>query len=195
MIAKLKDKLEQLNLQVPLEEDAHWLYFGHGEGWGNKCERCYDHLKTYRRPGLECVNCWKFEIWAGNLTSLEEAMIYLVKEAKLDHTLHGKLLKKPGPVYESANKRLSSGTSHSIPEEAKPDTYLKGELKEDRFILIYTQSIAERDRRMAKIIGDLKDRGIYKKEMAPYRRGCIQPHESILGPWEKWFDLDKDMTD
>jgi hypothetical protein len=48
---------------------------------------------------------------------------------------------------------------------------------------------------MQKIIGDLKAKGLYKKDQAPYRRGCIQPHESILGPWEKWYDLDKDSPE
>ena len=45
---------------------------------------------------------------------------------------------------------------------------------------------------MKKIIGDLKNKGLYKKDLAPYRRGCIQPHESIIGPWEKWYDLERD---
>lgn len=135
----------------------------------------------------------EFEIWTDNLTSVAETLVYLLEEARKDPTLHGKLMKEPHQLYESAEGRLGSGISHSFPENAKPDRYLSGVLDRDRVILIYNQSIEERDRRMGKIIGDLRARGLYKKDSAPYRRGCIQPHESIIGPWENWYHLDRDF--
>ncbi len=116
----------------------------------------------------------------------------MLEEANNDHTLHEKMMKGPYLNFESDEGRLATGVSHSIPEHAKPDRYLKGEIKSDRVILIYSQSIKERDRRMRKILGDLRDRGLYKKESVPYRRGCIQPHESIIGSWEQWYDIQKD---
>jgi hypothetical protein len=189
---KKHDKLEHLMSQVPVNENNHWLFFGHGEGWGNKCTRCFRQVEQTGKPGLECINCWKFEIWTDNLTDVTETLVYFLEEAQKDPTLHGKLMKQPHLLYESGEDRLGSGVSHSFPDSAKPDRYLAGEIGRDRIFLIYNQSIAERDRRMNKIIGDLKARGLYKKDIAPYRRGCIQPHESIIGPWENWYQLDKD---
>jgi len=192
MSKEVRERIDDLTKRVPVKEDDYWFFFGHGEGWGDKCDKCFQRLKSTRKPGAECIDCWKFEIWTDNLTDVAETLAYLLEEADRDHTLHGKLMKNPLLIYESGEKRLGTGISHSIPEEAKPDRYLSGEIDRDRVILIYNQSIEERDKRMLKIIGDLKAKGLYKKELAPYRRGCIQPHESILGPWEKWYNLDKD---
>ena len=192
MSKPVQERLNELATKVPVREDAHWLYFGHCEGWGDKCTRCFEQLNRTRKSGIECINCWKFEIWTDNLTDVAETLAYLLAEADKDHTLHGKLMKNPALIYEPGDNRLGTGISHSIPEEAKPDRYLKGEIAGDRVILIYNQSIEERDRRMKKIIGDLRNKGLYKKDLAPYRRGCIQPHENIIGPWEKWYDLERD---
>ena len=185
----LKDVVNQIlksrGINIPVSEDAYWLFFGYGKGWGNKCNRCLNEVRRTEEPGFECINCWKFEIWINNLTDVTETLAYLLEEAAIDHTLQGKMMKKPLLSYESGEGRLSTGVSHSIPEKAKPDRYLTGEIKSDQVILIYSQTIEERDSRMRKIIGDLQARGLYKKESAPYRRGCIQPHETILGPWEQ----------
>lgn len=191
---KEEDKLKDYIKKGLVRHDLYWLYFGYGEGWGDKCERCFKELKTNKQPYKESINCWKFEIWIDNLTDVEATLNYLLEEAEKDHTLHGKLLKRPMPIYEAQGERLGSCKSHSIPEEAKPDSYLSRELTSERLILIYNQTIQERDARMTKIIGELKAKGLYKKETAPYRRGCIQPHEDIIGPWEKWYDLDKDYV-
>lgn len=34
--------------KVPVKEDDYWLFFGYGKGWGDKCDRCFNHLKLYR---------------------------------------------------------------------------------------------------------------------------------------------------
>ena len=46
-------------------------------------------------------------------------------------------------------------------------------------ILIYSQSIEERDMRVNRILSGLKERGLYKKDSFPYRRGCIEPTRKI----------------
>lgn len=186
--------IENRGLRVPVSEDSYWLYFGYAKGWGNKCDRCLKEINQTKKPGFECINCWKFEIWIDNLTDLTETLAYLLEEADKDHTLHGKMMKKPLLHFESGEGRLATGVSHSIPEQAKPDRYLKGEIKSDQVILIYNQSIEERDSRMRKIIGELQALGLYKKASAPYRRGCIQPHETIIGPWENWYDMENNYN-
>lgn len=186
------DKFNELIKRVPFSEDDYWLYFGHGEDWGNKCSRCYVKLKAGINPNHECINCWKFEIWEDNLTNLEETLLFLLEESDKDHTLSGKMMRDKSLLYEKKGDRLGTGISHTIPEEAKPDRFLSGEIDSDRVILIYNQSIEERDRRMKRILSGLKERGLYKKDSFPYRRGCIEPHEKLIGPWEKWFDINKD---
>lgn len=192
MDKEMKDKFNKLIKMVPYFDDDYWTYFGHGESWGNKCSRCYIKTKAYNYPNIECINCWKFEIWEDNLTSLDDAILFLLEEAGKDHNLSGKVMKNKALVYEEKGERLGSGISHSIPEGAKPDRYLSGEITSDRVILIYNQSIEERDMRMDRILLGLKERGIYKKDSFPYRRGCIEPHEKIFGPWENWFEMNKD---
>lgn len=186
------DKFNELIKRVPFSEDDYWLYFGHGDDWGNKCSRCYAKLKAGINPNNECINCWKFEIWEDNLTNLEETLLFLLEESDKDHTLSGKMMRDRSLIYEEKCNRLGTGISHTIPEEAKPDRYLNGEIDSDRVILIYNQSIKERDMRMKRILSGLKERGLYKKDSFPYRRGCIEPHEKLIGPWEKWFDMNKD---
>ncbi len=188
----ITNRLNELIKKVPVSEDDYWIFFGFGEDWGDKCDRCLKYLESVKKPGPEAINCWKFEIWTDNLTDVTETFVYLLEEAEKDHTLSGKFLKAPTITYESGEGRMGTGISHTYPDEAKPDRYLKGEITGDRIFLIYNQSIEERDRRMKKIIGDLKERGLYKKNIAPYRRGCIHPHEDIIGPWEKWYSLGED---
>jgi hypothetical protein len=188
------DKFNKLKKRVPFSKDNHWVYFGHGEDWGNKCSRCYHKLKTEETPNNECINCWKFEIWEDNLTDLDETLIFLLEEADKDHTLSGKMMRNKSLYYAERGERLGTGISHTIPEDAKPDRYLKGEIDCDRVILIYSQSIEERNMRMNSILAGLKERGLYKKDSFPYRRGCIEPHEKLIGPWENWFELNRDYN-
>lgn len=192
MKKEILDKFNKLKKIVPFSEDDHWVYFGYGEGWGNKCSRCYVKLKAGIEPNNECINCWKFEIWEDNLTDLDETLLFLLEEADRDHTLSGKMMRDKSLIYEEKGERLGTGISHTIPEDAKPDRYLSGEIDSDRVILIYSQSIEERDMRINRILSGLKERGLYKKDRFPYRRGCIQPHEKLIGPWENWFDMNKD---
>ena len=188
------DKFNELTKRVPFSENDYWVYFGHGDGWDNKCSRCYAKVKADINPNNECINCWKFEIWEDNLTDLDETLLYLLEESDRDHTLSGKMTRYKSKVYEEKGDRLGTVVSHSIPEEAKPDRYLSGEIDSDRVILIYSQSIEERDMRMNRILSGLKERGLYKKDSFPYRRGCIDPHEKLIGPWENWFDINKNYN-
>ncbi|MBM7868752.1 hypothetical protein JOC70_000221 [Clostridium pascui] len=192
MEKKQLDRFNEIIKRVPFSEDDYWTYFGYGEDWGNKCSQCYYKLKIQKTPNKECINCWKFEIWEDNLTNLDETLLFLLEEADEDHNLSGKMMKNKSLIYEEKGERLGTGISHTIPEDAKPDRYLEGEIDSDRVILIYSQSIEERDMRMNRILKGLKERGLYKKDSFPYRRGCIEPHEKLFGPWENWFDMSKD---
>ncbi len=180
--------------------DRDWWYFGRGEAWGDKCERCLDAIsRTDPHPPAEIcpemIDCWKIELWESNLHDLEQVLIYLMERSRADKNLIGKMSLGHAVWHEPRGDRLGSGNSHSIPEEAKPNDYLSGKLKHDRVILIYCRTIEERERRREKIYTDLWLKGLYRKNtLPPYRRGTIKPHEDLFGPWEKWYDMDKDYT-
>jgi hypothetical protein len=194
MKEEIQYKFNEIIKRVPFSEDDYWVYFGYGEDWGNKCFTCYNRVKIEKMPNNDCINCWKFEIWEDNLTNLDETLLFLLEEADRDHTLSGKMMRNKSLIYEERGERLGTGISHTTPEDAKPDRYLSGEIDKDRVILIYNQSIEERDMRMNRILTGLKERGLYKKDSFPYRRGCIEPHEKIIGPWENWFDIEKNYV-
>jgi len=77
-----------------------------------------------------------------------------------------------------------------MPAAGHPDL----DVEQDGVILIYTTSIAERDARRAKILADLKARGLYKKDAISARRGCVN-FDEIIGPWTGWYDLERDYPD
>ncbi len=53
-------------------EDDLWIYFGHpNEYWRNKCSRCREKVRRLKVPVLECLACWKVEIWSGSPWFLE----------------------------------------------------------------------------------------------------------------------------
>lgn len=169
--------------QVIRFEDKYWVYFGYGEGWEpDRCSKCYDLLEKYQKPNKYCINCWKLEIFFSHCTDLEGVKEYLLEESLRDHTLHGKWLKR--------TMKIPRDLLTSIPEEAHPDL----NVEEDGAILIYNQSIEEREKRRSKILKALKALGLYKKDSISYRRGCVN-FDEIIGHWKDWYDLDKDFSD
>ncbi len=161
-------------------EDGTWVYFGRGVGWEpGRCRRCYDLLSRELKPNRYCINCWKLEIFFSNCTDLEGVKRYLLEEAERDPTLHGKWLKE--------EMEIPRNLLTSIPEEAHPDP----DVKKDGAILIYNQSIAEREERKKKILNDLRPRGLYAKRDISFRRGCVN-FDEIIGNWKQWYDLEKD---
>jgi hypothetical protein len=173
--------LSNVTEQSPItHEDRHWVYFGYGVGWPRgKCDECYRLVKKYKKPNEHCINCWKLEIFFSNCTDVNKVKEYLLELAKKDHTLHGKWTKKQ---IEIPRHLLTS-----IPVEAHPSL----EVKRDGGILIYTQTIKERDERKSKILADLKALGLYKKSAISYRRGCVN-FDEVIGNWKTWYPLNKD---
>jgi hypothetical protein len=92
----------------------------------------------------------------------------------MDRTLHGKWIKEEMEI---------PGALTSIPEEGHPDPGIEKE----GVILIYTQSIKERDRRSEKILKDLQERGLYRKGAISSRRGCLN-FDELIGPWKEWYN-------
>ncbi|KAH3765007.1 hypothetical protein Pelo_3144 [Pelomyxa schiedti] len=187
-------RLMQLLSQVPTSHNACWWFFGHGSGWPvNKCDTCY----ASAQKGVVCkemINCWKFEIWEHNVTDMKEAMIVLLQECIRDHSLSGKMSLAPLPMWQPQGTRIASGSSHTIPESAKPQLYLDRKLECDSIFLIYNQSIEEREHKRSTIFSALRAAGVsLSEELPPYRRGCIVPHEELCGPWESWHDLETDF--
>ncbi|MFQ6059298.1 MAG: hypothetical protein ACE5MB_10530 [Anaerolineae bacterium] len=161
-------------------EDRHWVYFGYEVDWApDRCKTCCDLLYRNLKPPPQAINCWKLEIFFSNCTDVQAVKDYLLEEGLKDHTLHGKWLKEE---MEIPRDKLTS-----IPASAHPDP----DVKKDGAILIYTQSIAERDERKAKILADLKARGLYRKDAISSRRGCVN-FDEIIGPWTEWYDLERD---
>jgi hypothetical protein len=164
-------------------ENKFWVFFGHGEGWEkNKCSRCYELLNRDKKPNKYCINCWKLEIFFSNCTDLEAVKAYFLEEAGKDRTLHGKWIKK--------EMEFPDGALNSIPMIGHPDL----DVKKDGVILIYTQTIKEREERRKKILKDLLERGFYKKNNISYRRGCLN-FDPIIGVWTDWFDLYSDYPE
>jgi hypothetical protein len=163
-------------------ENEHWVFFGEGVGWPpEKCDECYELLEQTKKPNKHCINCWKLEIFFSNTTDLDAVKEYFLDESVKDPTLHGKWLKKKMTIPR--NKNLLT----SIPEEGHPDK----NVKKEGVILIYTQSIKERERRRKKIIKDLLKKNLYKKKEISYRRGCVN-FDEVIGNWKTWYDMDKD---
>jgi len=161
-------------------DDGFWVYFGYANGWApNRCGKCYELIERFKRPNKYCINCWKLEIFFSNCTDVDKVKEYLLDQAKKDPALHGKWMKH---LMDIPRHVLTS-----IPTEAHPDP----EVKRDGGILIYTQSISERDMRKNKILADLKARGLYKKNDISYRRGCVN-FDEIIGEWKTWYPLDID---
>lgn len=164
-------------------EDDYWVYFGNGEEWeSDRCSKCYELLQRYQKPNKYCINCWKLEIFFSNCTNLEKVKEYFLEESLKDDTLHGKWLKR--------TMRIPRELITSIADEAHPDPGVE----EDGVILIYNQSIEERDKRRKKILEDLKARGLYKKHDISYRRGCVN-FDEMIGSWKDWYNLEKDFSE
>jgi len=165
-----------------ISENEHWVFFGYGTEWeAGRCERCYRHLHATNEPPAEAINCWKLEIFFSNCTDLEAMKQYFLEEGRHDPTLHGKWLKQE---MEIPREKLTSlpAAGHSDPE-----------IKRDGVILIYTTSIAERDKRRAKFLPDFEARGLYKKDAISSRRGCVN-FDEIIGPWQEWYDMQCDYV-
>lgn len=161
-------------------ESEHWLFFGYGTDWEpGRCDHCYQRLYATLKPPAEAINCWKLELFFSNCTDLEAVKQYFLDAGHADPTLHGKWLKQE---MEIPGDKLTS-----MPAAGHPDP----DVRQDGVILIYTTSIAERDARRAKILADLKARGLYRKDAISSRRGCVN-FDELIGPWTAWYDLERD---
>jgi hypothetical protein len=164
-------------------ENEYWTFFGYGVGWApEKCQLCSELLDKSKKPNEHCINCWKLEIFFSNCTDIDAVKNYFLEEGKKDHTLHGKWLR--------GKMELPRDLMTSIPRDAHPDE----DVKEEAVILIYCQSIEERETRRKKILDDLCTAGLYKKENISFRRGCLN-FDTVIGNWKDWYDLDKDFLD
>lgn len=164
-------------------ENKFWTFFGRGEGWDqNRCDHCTRLLEREKKPNRYCIDCWKLELFYSNLKDTDEVKKYLLEEAKKDPGFHGKWskfkLQQPGEGFTS------------IPTSAHPDP----DVKKEGVILIYTQSIMERERRRKKIFRDLKKQDLYMRDEISFRRGCLNFDEKI-GSWKNWYDLEKDFSE
>lgn len=161
-------------------ENDYWVFFGYGTDWEpGRCDRCYRQLQSTLKPPPEAINCWKLEVFFSNCTDLAAVKGYFLDEGRHDPALHGKWLKQK---MEIPRDKLTS-----LPDAGHPDP----DVKRDGALLIYTTSIAERDARRAKILADLKARGLYRKDAISSRRGCVN-FDEIIGPWQAWYDLEHD---
>lgn len=164
-------------------ENKYWFFFGYAVDWPvNKCDECYDLLNKSHKPNPHCINCWKLEIFFSNCNDVEGVKKYFLEEGRKDPTLHGKWLKKeveiPRPLLTS------------IPVEAHPDP----EVAKDGAVLIYCQTIKEREERRRKILADLRALNLYKKGDISYRRGCVN-FDEVIGNWKTWHPLDRDYEE
>jgi len=85
-----------------------------------------------------------------------------------------KVSKEPIPVVRSG-----------IPEDGYPDADL------DYLLIGYAETISERDALKEALCSAL---GINPEQanLIPVRRGCWF-YDDVLGPWTKWYPIDRDM--
>lgn len=171
-------------------EDDLWIYFGHpNEYWRNKCSRCREKVRRLKVPVLECLACWKVEIWSGSPWFLE-AMGQPAHEMHQADGLQSCGLER---LCSLAFKLALQGGADLIAKISKhpiqvvrtgePSSQYP-EAKTDHLLMIYASSVEERESIRLKICSVL---GFASEASGniPVRRGCWL-YDPILGPWQAW---------
>ncbi len=166
--------------QILVNEDEVWVQFGTADApdWLSKCAECREAVSSWRSPIAPCVNCWKVEVW-GSSEILHRVMDWfeLGEVAETVARQTGaviKVSKEPIPVIRSG-----------VPEEGYPKADL------DYLLMGYAESIPERDALRQSLSVALSVNPA-KADRIPVRRGCWF-YDEMLGPWTKWYPVDKDM--
>lgn len=174
-------------------EDALWRYYGYPNPyWANKCLVCREKVMKSKKPVIECINCWKIELWsksfvlAGVLEDERQMGENDIEEVfcnPLERFMEDRRLSGCGWVAKASIKPVIVVRS-GIPV----CSYTEGET--DYLLMFYASTILERDELrdlLCRVMG-------LRQDMAgriPVRRGCWM-YDDILGPWMTWFDPEKD---
>lgn len=135
-----------------------------------------------KKPVIECINCWKIELWSKSIVLTgkfdKEVFRNPLERIMEDQRLLGCMLIAKASINPVIVVR--SG----IPFDSYPD----GET--DYLLMFYTTTISERDKLrdlLCQVIGIGQDMA----ERIPVRRGCWM-YDDILGLWTTWFEPEKD---
>ena len=189
-------------------EDDVWVYYGYpNEYWRQKCKTCRHKVLDSKRPQPECINCWKVEIWSESPWLLEaEASTQpfgdgafaficgflsgLDAEENMERLkrVHGLAFR----LYLQLGARLVAKVSKypiQLVRTGEPLIQYPNS-KKDFLFMIYASSIRERDELRRAVCRILHvDPSVIGT--IPVRRGCWV-YENILGPWQKWYQMDED---
>lgn len=170
-------------------EDAVWTYFGYpNEHWTDKCSNCRKKVIEEKLPASlvpECINCWKIEIWSQSpwlmqfgLSSTDPGFLFglackLALALDTGGSFVAKLSKYPIQVVRSGEPL------NQYPKAAT-----------DRLLMVYASSISERDELLQAICRALGISHLLGPNI-PVRRGCWL-YDGFLGPWQEWYQIDKD---
>ncbi|MFQ5575291.1 MAG: hypothetical protein ACE5E0_06695 [Terriglobia bacterium] len=166
-------------------EDNWWFFFGYGDGWpGDKCSACIAAVEVEKKANRHCINCWKLELFFSNCRDLPRVKEILMAEARRDRSIHGKWLREPVRLSPELRAKITSIPETGWPGPAEP---------EEGVILIYTQSIAERDEKSKRIRYLLDQDDLYARPDISARRGCLN-FDEVIGPWKNWWPLDRDFA-
>ncbi|MCR4398739.1 MAG: hypothetical protein NUV93_07235 [Firmicutes bacterium] len=142
-------------------EGPVWCHFGYGEGLELDCASCErQFLETGRAP-QGTRNCWKVQVWLGDVPDPEWLVSALVSAAGTDRSLLGKYSTGPIPA--------------------------DGPGRHDRALFLYFGDRASAEQFADRLVSMMEREG---KAPCPgwrprVRKGCWH-FDAVAGPWETW---------
>jgi hypothetical protein len=164
---------------IRIVEDPVWRYYNCPDAeWAEKCSSCRKKLSAEPAVCVQCVNCWKVEIWKHGKA---------FGSVDFDRLMDRVNLASDVPVIAKASRAPIQVVRTGVPETGYPD------LDVDDLLVLYARSIAEREslRRLVQV-----SLGLSPEEAAliPVRRGCWR-FDAVLGPWQSWYPVDSDWPE
>ncbi|MGE5484491.1 MAG: hypothetical protein ACM3X4_05705 [Ignavibacteriales bacterium] len=142
-------------------EGPVWRHFGYGEGQERDCASCDAEFATTGRAPAATRDCWKLELWLGQLPDPDWLVSMVLSEAARDRSLVGKY------------------SVHPLPAGAQ------GEF--DRVMFLYFKSREQMEAFSEHLVAAMEKHGKLPSAgwRPPFRKGCWH-FEPVAGPWQTW---------
>ena len=142
-------------------EGPLWCHFGYGEGQERDCADCDSEFARTGRPPGATRDCWKVELWLGQVPDPDWLISNVLSEARRDRSLLGKYSLHPLPAAEQGAF--------------------------DRVMFVYFKNRGQVEAFSERLIAIMAKHG---KMPSPgwkpsIRRGCWH-FEPVAGPWQTW---------
>lgn len=168
--------------QMLVSEDEVWIQYGTTDApdWPSRCVECREAVSSRKRPIAQCINCWKVEVWGSSKWLPRQMDWFDLGEVAETIVWQADALIK---VSKSPIHVVRTG----IPRDGYPGT------DSDYLLMAYAGKISEREELRNSLCVAL-DMPPDKARQIPVRRGCWL-YDEVLGPWAKWYPMDKDMAE